>query len=67
MKIFIYYYADNSIDTKHDIAAVKAKTKKEAAKILEQYYTNVGSDNIKELTFKDYNNRATNVMILSDY
>lgn len=67
MKIFIYYFADNSNDTGHDIAAVKAKTKEDAVKILEQYYTNVGSDNVKELTFKDYNNRATNIMILSDY
>ncbi len=67
MKIFVYYFADNSIDIRPDIAAVKAKTKNEAVKILEQYYTNVGRDNIKELTFKDYNNKATNIMILSDY
>ncbi len=67
MKIFIYYFADNSIDISHDIAAVKAKTKNEAVKILEQYYTNVGKDNIKELTFKDYNNKVTNIMILTDY
>ena len=67
MKIFVYYEANKGLDVTSDVAAVKAETLKEAINILKVYYTNVTKNNVHELIFKDFNNRETNIMILSDY
>lgn len=67
MKIFIYY--DFTVEEEHevDVAAVRARSRKEAVKILERYYSSVSLDKIRELDFKNYEGEDTNIMIISDY
>lgn len=62
----IYVYCENS-DEQTDVAAVKSETLNDAIMVLKKYYFNVKKDNVHELTFKDFNNNDTNIMIISDY
>lgn len=67
MKIFIYYESNKTLNAEPDVAVVKASNLNEATEILNKYYQNVCKHNVRELTFKDFNNNDTNIMIISDY
>ena len=67
MSIFVYYERNNNSDEESDVAAVKAESLKEAIGILKNCYVNVNKNNIHELTFKGFDGKATNVMIISEY
>ncbi len=67
MKIYVYYEKNKKLNEESDVAAVKAGTLNEAIKILKNYYGNVTKDNVHELTFIDFDNKDTNIMIFSDY
>ena len=67
MKTFIYYERNQSFEEDADVAAVKAESLKEAVNILKNYYVNVNRKNIHELTFRNFDGKSTNFMIISDY
>lgn len=67
MSIFVYYERNQNSEEDSDVAAVKADSLKEAIKILKKHYVNVNKNNIYELTFRDFDGKPTNFMIISDY